>query len=322
MISVYMKNLSVALFLFAVVAGLYLNMTNNYFYRQKLRGIDNSAEGTSSVLFVGDIMFDRAIRGIADDKGYLYLFSCVKDVLLAQGTVVGNLEGPITKNKSVSKGTKPGNTDNFQFTFDPQVTDALLLSNIGYLNIGNNHIFNFGREGLADTKKYLTKAGIKYFGDPLEVTTSVAHISLPGREIALINYNQFCCDTPELMAEAVGKLVETEKNEGRFVVVYAHWGEEYATSSNSVQQKLAHTFIEFGADAVIGSHPHVVQEVEEYLGRLIFYSLGNFIFDQWFSDDTMLGMGVRLSFSPNSKSPHFETIMFTLNKDGTTCSVI
>jgi gamma-polyglutamate biosynthesis protein CapA len=281
------------------------------------RGLLPEAQEPSSVLFVGDMMFDRGIRTIAEEKGYLHMFSCAKDLLLAQTVVVGNLEGPITNNDSVSQGTVPGSTDNYQFTFDPAVTDALLLSNIGYVNLGNNHIFNFGREGLLETRQYLSKAGIGYFGDPLLGTSSVARLPLPARAISLISYNKFW----EPDATSTETLIEKEKSKGSFVVVYAHWGEEYASSSDS-QAGLARRFIEAGADTVVGSHPHVIQEVEEYLGRPIFYSLGNFIFDKWFSEEVMRGMGVRISFGPGVDEPTYETVTFKINRDGTTCPVI
>ncbi len=309
-----MKYFSVGLIVAVVIIGAYLSITGADFYTREKSEIEGAVMGDSSVLFVGDMMFDRGIRSIGDDKGYLHLFSCAKEILLAETAVVGNLEGPITKNKSVSQGTKPGSTDNFQFTFDPQITDALLLSNIGYVSIGNNHILNFGYDGLDETKKYLTRAGIRYFGDPAEATTSVARIPLANRELALVNYNEFWHPN----ASTTVDLIEEEKNKGNFVVVYAHWGEEYASSTQD-QAELAYTFIEAGADTVIGSHPHVVQEVEQYLGRPIFYSLGNFIFDQWFSDEVMRGMGVRITFGAEGEDPVFDTINFDLAKDGRVC---
>ena len=114
-------------------------------------------------------------------------------------------------------------------------------------------------------------------------------------------------------------LIAEEKALGRYVIVYAHWGEEYSSTS-SEQVRAAHAFIESGADAVIGSHPHVVQDLEYYLGKPIFYSLGNFIFDQWFSPEVMRGMGVRVVFNP-PQNPQFQVIDFEINRDGTTCPV-
>ena len=71
-----------------------------------------------------------------------------------------------------------------------------------------------------------------------------------------------------------------------------HWGQEYHLENSSSQQELAHKIIEAGADLIIGHHPHVVQSIEEYKGKLIFYSLGNFVFDQYFSEETRQGLAV------------------------------
>src|SRR3989338_8912688 len=130
------KYLPVGLFVAAFVLGSYLWVTGDLLYSTRGDKDPLVSDLTSSVLFVGDMMFDRGIRAVGDEEGYLHIFSCAKDILLAQTAVVANLEGPITDNDSVSQGSKIGSADNYQFTFDPQVTDALLLSNVGYVNIG------------------------------------------------------------------------------------------------------------------------------------------------------------------------------------------
>ena len=292
---------------------------------------EQKQEETVSILFFGDIMFDRDIRRIGSEKGYSYLFSCIKDILIKADAVVANLEGPITANKSVSLGSKIDTPANFQFTFDPVITDALLLNNIGYVNIGNNHILNFGWEGLDETRAYLSKAGIKYFGNPKidnATTSSIAHIKLPGRIISLINYNQF--PSTSAVSPPLGGLtaeISSESSKGNFVVIYAHWGEEYVPATPS-QIVAAHAFIDAGADIVIGSHPHVVQERELYKGKYIFYSLGNFIFDQWFDDAVTHGLGVRLTWLPAYRSGRpglqvqVEELSLELTRDGRTCPVL
>ena len=282
----------------------------------------------AGLLILGDIMLDRSIRQRGVDKGYLDIFACVKDILLAQSAVLANLEGPITDYKSTSLGSKPGAPDNYQFTFDPAVTDALLLSNIGTVSIGNNHILNFGSDGLAQTKKYLERAGIKYFGDSYydnDDTKRSVDIVMPDRVVTAVNYNKFCCtptDSQDLQKQNVIELVVSAKEEGKYVLVYTHWGTEYATTSNRVQRELAHAFIDAGADLVIGSHPHVVQEREEYRGRVIYYSLGNFVFDQWFSDDVKKGLGVRLEFKPGESKPEIVEIPLVLSKQYIVCPAI
>jgi len=304
-----------------MISGVFFVWFNEYkevFRREEI--VRN--EGQFSVIFFGDMMFDREMRRLGEKDGYGKIFDCMRDVLLARDAVVANLEGPITNNKSESLGSKPGSADNYKFTFDPVITDSLLLANIGYVNIGNNHILNFGKDGLVQTRQALTKAGISYFGSPqLEgsselASSSIAYIEGGAKKIALINYNQFWQDN----VGDVAKLVEIKKGEGNIAIVYAHWGEEYASTTDS-QRSVAHAFIDSGADVVMGSHPHVIQEIEEYKGRPIFYSLGNFVFDQWWNDAVRDGLGVRMMLNGTSTELHFDTISTRLGKDGVPCPV-
>ena len=101
--------------------------------------------------------------------------------------------------------------------------------------------------------------------------------------------------------EEIIKTIKTVKssNPDNFLIVSMHWGEEYKLTNSPTQQKLAHKIIEAGADLIIGHHPHVVQNIEKYQGKLIFYFLGNFIFDQYFSSDTQQGLTVGIEIYPD-----------------------
>ncbi len=111
------------------------------------------------------------------------------------------------------------------------------------------------------------------------------------------------------------KMLETVRDlasSSDYVVVNIHWGIEYQSKHGQIQQDLAHKLVDAGADAIIGHHPHVVQGSEVYKGKPIFYSLGNFIFDQYFSVETQRGLAVGLSFSENS----IEAWTFLLGLEG------
>jgi len=99
---------------------------------------------------------------------------------------------------------------------------------------------------------------------------------------------------------------------GRFVVVYPHWGVEYSTRHNYAQERLAHSWIDVGADLIVGSHPHVVQDVEIYQDVPIFYSLGNFVFDQMFSKETQEGIAIKVDIE--SDNIEIELLPFVSNK--------
>jgi poly-gamma-glutamate synthesis protein (capsule biosynthesis protein) len=263
----------------------------------------------TTVLFVGDMMFDRTIRTRIEQYGADHVLSCVAETLQGVDMVVGNLEGPITSNPSVSVGTVPGDPSNMQFTFDPSVTAALKKYNIQAVSLANNHMFDFGRSGVMETKKYLTNAGIGFFGDPTDDT----HKTLVEKNIAFVGFNQFLGVDSVLVTE---KEIRAQKEKGYAVVVFAHWGEEYV-AANNYQKQQARAFIDAGADLVVGAHPHVVQESEIYNGKYIYYSLGNFIFDQWWNEDVRTGMGVLLAIEGESLST--QTINFESGRDGRIC---
>ena len=139
------------------------------------------------ILFLGDLMFDRYIRQVAEKKGNEFIFEKVRNLLLENDLVVANLEGPITDNASKSINTQIGEKNHLIFTFDKNLAGTLFGENIKLVNLGNNHILNFGSNGLDSTKKYLSEARVEYFGDG---DTIVKNIN--GTRIGFVNYNQFC----------------------------------------------------------------------------------------------------------------------------------
>lgn len=266
-----------------------------------------------SILFLGDIMFDRYIRQVAEKKGNDFVFEKVKNLLDGNDLVVANLEGPITDNVSKSVNTEFGSRENFYFTFDKSISKTLFDQNIKLVSIGNNHILNFGEGGLEDTKKYLSESKVDYFGDPKNLDNNYFIKEINGTKIGFVSYNQFGGSS-----EKTTDNIKAIKNTVDVVVVYAHWGKEYEKASSNYIKDLAHGFVDVGADLVIGSHPHVVQDVEEYKGKRIYYSLGNFIFDQYFSAETQRGLAVKVVVDPNNKSFAFEEIPLILEKNGQT----
>jgi poly-gamma-glutamate synthesis protein (capsule biosynthesis protein) len=141
----------------------------------------------------------------------------------------------------------------------------------------------------------------------------MATTSVNGLILGLVNFNQFIGENyPQKTIEAIWQA----KKDSSFVVVYAHWGDEYSPITE-YQKSLAHSFIDAGADLIVGSHPHIIQETENYMGKNIYYSLGNFIFDQYFSDEVKTGGGVELVFDG---SEFFDKkVLFDLRRDGTVC---
>lgn len=263
------------------------------------------------ILFVGDLMFDRYIRQTAKKNGNGFIFEKIKNLLKKSDLVVANLEGPITDNQSVSMGTLPSQKEHFVFTFNKSICTTLADNNIRLINIGNNHILNFSKDGLSQTKTNLDEKNVNYFGDTGENVTHLADIN--NYKIGFVNYNQFSSGSLARTLENIKNL----QNQSDIIIVYTHWGIEYQTKSSKNIRDLGHQFIDSGADLVIGSHPHVIQEKEDYKGRWIYYSLGNFIFDQYFSPETKKGLAIEVSIDPDKKMD-FTDIPLILDNNGQT----
>ena len=276
------------------------------------RAVYPTAAHEAHILFVGDMFFDRQIRYVSGTEGPDFPFSCIDPLLQSADLVVGNLEGPITTSLSVSFGTIPGSPNNYRFTFPTTTATALLRHNIRVVTLGNNHILNFGWAGLASTRAYLDAAGVGYFGG-VEGSESVYETEVAGVPLSFVGYNLFGGSAPGDIAN----VIDVERKKGRKVIVFAHWGIEYSTNADSMRP-IATLFAVNGATAVIGSHPHVVGLHEQIASTTVYYSLGNFIFDQYFSQAVMHGLAVMLTISKEGVVD-IQEYPTELERDGRTC---
>lgn len=268
----------------------------------------------ASILFVGDMMFDRTIRLAMQNEGEDFVLSCVTETLANADLVVGNLEGPITEYPSKSLGSVIGSPDNFMFTFPTTTAFMLKRHNIGLVSLANNHATNFGGDGIVQTKEWLSRAGVRHFGDPfVSENDRVARVEIGNILFSFIGWSDWTGGT----SAEVETQIETEKATGRTVVIMAHWGEEYVTPTAN-QRALARRFVDAGADLIIGAHPHVVQEREFYKGVPIYYSLGNFVFDQYWDEDVRTGLLVRVMFDEEGIYGIDEFVTY-LESDRRTC---
>lgn len=274
----------------------------------------------ATILFGGDMMFDRSIRAAIDKNGGDFIFSCIDSILGDADFVVANLEGPITEHASVSATSTPGGKSNYTFTFATSTAPLLFNHNIRVVNLGNNHILNFGTAGVRATVSELEKAGVWYFGDPIYNTIYIEPVFSP-IVFAFINYNEFGpTSSPASAASTTVENIQSVRKTGALPIVYAHWGIEYATTSSAYSRELAHSFVDAGAELVVGSHPHVVEEHEIYNGKYIYYSLGNFIFDQYFNDDVRTGLLLKVTFDHKGVAA-IKEIPIHLETDRRTCPV-
>ncbi len=248
---------------------------------------------SASLVFVGDMMFDRTMLTVAEEKGGDFLFACVADYLKGFDLAVGNMEGPITEHPSVSRRTVPGDAGNTTFTFPTSTAVLLKRNGIGAVSLANNHILDFGRDGARSTRGFLESAGVGYFGDPVDPAHKTFVTTVNGIKLALVGYNEFIG-----VDSVAGTVAEIQRVSALSdsVIVFSHWGDEYVSAVDR-QRVAARSFVDAGADLVVGAHPHVIQEIETYKGTSIYYSLGNFIFDQYWKDEVRTGMAVEVRLS-------------------------
>ncbi len=254
-----------------------------------------AADKAITMQFFGDMMLERNVAKVMGVKGLDYLFDKLKAqenrFFYGMDLLVANLEGPFAPSRVPT-------TKSIAFRFDPKLASQLSKYGFSGFNIANNHTVDMGWANVDYTKKILKQNNLKYFGDQLREGKEYSWIAgeemgLP-EKVAFIGVNN--TDHALKMAK-VREAIEEAKKQARYIVVNVHWGVEYQRNSRKAEQDLAHWFVDQGVDAVIGHHPHVIQEMEVYKGAPIFYSLGNFIFDQYFSTETQEGISVGLTFS-------------------------
>ena len=238
-----------------------------------------------SILIVGDIMLDRNVRNIINKNGFDSFFGGVKNLISDVDIAVANLEGPFTINRLLTSSLK---NKTLTFTFDPSLAPQLAELGFDVLGLANNHTLNFGKDGLASTRKYIKETDMLYYGEPNNKDETSTIIEKNGLRIGLIGFHEFSYINSDKILSEISRL----RPEVDVLIVTPHWGNEYQKEPTANMQKWAHQFIDLGIDAVVGTHPHVVGDIEEYKGKKIFYSLGNFAFDQYFSEETMEGLAV------------------------------
>ena len=241
-----------------------------------------------TIIFTGDVMFDRGVRRHAAAYGDDSLFAGIKETLIDSDAVVVNLETTLTDKPSVASK----DSSRLEFTSDPRFADLLASLNVDVATLSNNHTDDFGRDGLLETKTHLALANIGYHGSPHNIDTEFSVETNIGRiRACFVGYQGFIAPDPSPVAKEIMRL----SPRCDYLVATMHAGDEYVYLANAVQTRAARAFIDAGADVVIGTHPHVVQPLEIYQGKPIFYSLGNFMFDQDFSWETTHALLVRAS---------------------------
>lgn len=253
----------------------------------------------ATFLAVGDIMLSRDVAAQMDknNKNGNFPFLKIRDLLTSTDFNFGNLESPFS-------GKDTQDPDPYTFTFNAPMYSVIGLrqNNFRILNLANNHALNQGKEGLLFSKEFLGRVDIQTIGSGSNadeawqseiVERNGIKIGFIGATYGPTSDNLAQMSDTKRLQEALTKL----RANADFIVVTMHAGTEYVRQPNWQQTKFARAAIDAGADMVIGAHPHWVQPIEQYKDKYIFYSLGNFIFDQTWSQETKEGLTLKISLT-------------------------
>jgi poly-gamma-glutamate synthesis protein (capsule biosynthesis protein) len=244
------------------------------------------SEESLKLVVGGDVLLYGSVGYIIDKQGNDSIWGDIKDILDSADISMINLEGPLSCRGSKEKDKQ------FTFRGKPEYAETLKSAGIDIVSLANNHVMDYGEISLLDTMKHLDDAGILYAGAGQNEHTAnmPVYIDKGSIRIAILSSSHVipfvhwhagkakpgvasAYDPARLLSE-----VKIASEKADVVLVYLHWGKEMKTQPVQYQKNLARMLIDSGADLVVGSHPHIIQGLEFYKGKLIAYSLGNFVF--------------------------------------------
>ena len=245
-----------------------------------LVGTAGAAQRSVSITWVGDIAM------VASSDGGASFFSAAIKQKLRSDVVIGNLEGTLAVGGASKCG--PSSTDCFAFRAPPSYGRLLRQAGFTLMNVANNHANDYGAEGQSETLAALRSSGLRWTGRPGQITV----VRVRGTRVAVVGFAPY--SWAQSLTDLVGaqRIVRRATHEADVVVVLMHAGAEGASKQHvkpgtewflgenrGDAERFSHLVVDAGADLVVGSGPHVLRGMEWYHGRLIAYSLGNFLGD-------------------------------------------
>lgn len=209
--------------------------------------------------------YDTSLNAYFATQGADYFFQNVRPILEADDLSIVNMEGTLTESTE-------RNWEKFAFKGSPDFVNILSGSSVEAANIANNHSHDYGDQSFEDTKAILKEAGITPFG-----YDDTAVVTVKGVKVGLVGIYELN-DHLERKQQLKDNIAQVRRDGADLIIVVFHWGNERETVPDSNQMTLGHLAVDYGADLVVGHHPHVLQGIEEYRGRYIVYSLANFCF--------------------------------------------
>jgi poly-gamma-glutamate capsule biosynthesis protein CapA/YwtB (metallophosphatase superfamily) len=237
----------------------------------------------TTIVFTGDVMLGRHVEIVSMDEhsSSVYPFLNVAEKLKDADLTIVNLENPIIE-------SCPRHDGGFKFCANPYMLDGLKFAGVDIVSLANNHTYNYGTDGFNQTIRHVKTAGIGAIGINREVLIK----EINDTKFGFLGFD-FVTNAPTKVDFDAVKQADTLVD---VLVVGVHWGAEYQDKPQPIVREWGGKLLENGADVIWGHHPHWVQPVEKIQGKIVMWSLGNFVFDQGWSEETKKGLAVKLTF--------------------------
>lgn len=249
-----------------------------------------------SLTFTGDVILARSVNFLTvKNNDFTWAFKNIAEDLKNSDLTIINLESPLIKNC-------PLTNEGFKFCGDERHVQGLVFAGVDVVGLANNHAGNYDESGINETITNLEKNNILVSGAN---TRKIAYKEVNGTKFAFLSLNTIGYIESGLVwgsEETLKNLIIEAKQNADVVIVQLHWGVEYVEDPTDSQQKLGRLAIESGADMVVGNHPHWIQKYEIYQDKYILYALGNFVFDQEWSQKTKEGVIAKVEVIDNKIS--------------------
>lgn len=276
--------------LLGVVVTAFLILTYVFFANSSVAKVKDD-ESAFTASFVGDIMMGRHVNDVIKKNGSDYLFEKVQPVFNQSDYVSGNFENPVLLKKEENYEEQKLDKNIHLFS---RLEGAQAIKNAGFsvINLANNHMMDYGPNALVETLDTFNDLGVPHVGagNNVEEATEVEYAEYDGLRVATLGFTdvlvkgfsaqRYTAGVARATPENIVPAIQEAKKNADLVIVNVHWGIEYNKKPSERQEEMAKIMADVGADIIVGHHPHVLSEIELYNDSVIFYSLGNFIFDQ------------------------------------------
>ncbi|KMY54116.1 capsular biosynthesis protein [Bacillus sp. FJAT-27231] len=282
---------------------------------EEVKSVSPREDQLLTMTMVGDVMMGRHVEEVIKRQGSDYLFRYVRPYFDNSDYVSGNFEHPILK-ENVSKYSEADKS--IHLHTNPDVAKTVKNAGFTVLNLANNHLMDYQEKGLQDTLDVFESSNIDYVGagrNRKDAKDQINYQDVNGVRVATLGFtdtftsgsiatseqNGLLSTNPDVLFEMIVKAKDSKQGNADLVVVNVHWGQEYDTEASPRQKALAKAMVDAGADIIIGHHPHVLQSFDVYKQGVIFYSLGNFVFDQGWTRTKDTAM-VQYNLADNGKA--------------------